>query len=56
MMLGGRQVHRPNRKRVKLGLQYKESNGKSFLGPGNIKPQNQEIYVFFECKSMTDAK
>jgi transposase len=23
--------------------EYKESNGKSFVGSGNIKPQNQEI-------------
>jgi len=53
-MLEGGQVHRPSGKRVKeLGLayntlhrwvkEYKESNGKSFVGSGNIKPQNQEI-------------
>lgn len=26
--------------------EHKESNGKSFVGSGNIKPQNQEIIKF----------
>ncbi|WP_163151103.1 transposase [Anoxybacillus sp. MB8] len=50
-MLGRGQVHCSSGKRVRFGYntlhrwvkEYKESNGTSFVGSGNIKPQNQEI-------------
>ncbi len=49
-MLGGGQVHRPSGKRVRIGIQHSSPLGQriqrkqsSFVGSGNIKPQNQQI-------------